>query len=573
MTPWEVLGLSPGADRKTIRRAYADRLRGMEPEADPDAFQALCDARDAALAAADGSPLPGGHADTIAPDRPADAEPVAAEDAPPPPIEIDLTELHRLRDMVTGASPGADAAAIEEQGRRVLRDPALLNVDHAEAIETFLAELIYHGTPATDPLLGGMIAFFGWDADENAATRTPLINWILQRDVDRIFELELRHQNRRWARLLDDLRTVSAYEWEARRRRPSPYAVEFLLRYLHDHHPTTVTGLPNESIRWWQDRIERTHARVGPLAWIANWRRNGTFMKGARDFGLSYEQESSFQMPVPVIVCLIFGFFAIQRACNDRRVPLDQPFTAATEATEEDTLGNASSFINEKAGSAPAYRPVATPSPGYTTFDADLSDLLDYVTSGHLTDAATVKQRNPALYMLFKDDWERARAADRPLAKWREQASRRVTTAFQRALAGGDEAFIIDNARFTASRLRWAARASMAECVALIDGRPVLEPYDFSTYRGSLYARAVTMPLTDASGGGGGRFTIPAAIVDDAAKRSGFGEAAFRAAMDGRGGAHQRCNAEIALLDAATLHGEQGVAMLRKMFGPPRQRR
>lgn len=53
MSPWDLLGLEPGADRSAIRRAYADRLRAMDPEADPLAFQRLRDARDAALSGDD----------------------------------------------------------------------------------------------------------------------------------------------------------------------------------------------------------------------------------------------------------------------------------------------------------------------------------------------------------------------------------------------------------------------------------------------------------------------------------------------------------------------------------------
>lgn len=47
---WATLDCDPTSDRGAIRRAYAARLKAMDVDADPDAFEALRDARDAALA-------------------------------------------------------------------------------------------------------------------------------------------------------------------------------------------------------------------------------------------------------------------------------------------------------------------------------------------------------------------------------------------------------------------------------------------------------------------------------------------------------------------------------------------
>jgi hypothetical protein len=47
--PWSVLGIDPTDDIAAIRRAYARRLRAARPDENPDAFQDLVQARDAAL--------------------------------------------------------------------------------------------------------------------------------------------------------------------------------------------------------------------------------------------------------------------------------------------------------------------------------------------------------------------------------------------------------------------------------------------------------------------------------------------------------------------------------------------
>src|SRR5215471_18001762 len=53
MAMWEELGIVPTADAKAIRRAYAGRLRGLDPDQDPAAFQRLRQAFEAALSQAE----------------------------------------------------------------------------------------------------------------------------------------------------------------------------------------------------------------------------------------------------------------------------------------------------------------------------------------------------------------------------------------------------------------------------------------------------------------------------------------------------------------------------------------
>jgi hypothetical protein len=50
MTYWEILGVEPGADEKTVRRAYAARLKAIDQMTEPEAFQALRHAYEVMLA-------------------------------------------------------------------------------------------------------------------------------------------------------------------------------------------------------------------------------------------------------------------------------------------------------------------------------------------------------------------------------------------------------------------------------------------------------------------------------------------------------------------------------------------
>lgn len=85
MTFWEMLGLQPGADRAAIRHAYAQKVKAVHPEEDPDGFAALHDAFNKALraAATQGEAVP----------LPKPPTPPAAPAVPPVPTAPSLPDL------------------------------------------------------------------------------------------------------------------------------------------------------------------------------------------------------------------------------------------------------------------------------------------------------------------------------------------------------------------------------------------------------------------------------------------------------------------------------------------------
>ena len=49
MTCWKILGITPDADKKAIKLAYAKRLKQTRPEDDPEGFKRLYEAYQQAL--------------------------------------------------------------------------------------------------------------------------------------------------------------------------------------------------------------------------------------------------------------------------------------------------------------------------------------------------------------------------------------------------------------------------------------------------------------------------------------------------------------------------------------------
>ncbi|WP_206245141.1 hypothetical protein [Novosphingobium terrae] len=91
--PWYDLGILPTADAGAIRKAYAARLRAMDPDLDPDAYARLRQARDHALQQAKRQP-PQAETPLPEPDQEPDDAPVTDPVVPP--------ETHHTAPLLTG---------------------------------------------------------------------------------------------------------------------------------------------------------------------------------------------------------------------------------------------------------------------------------------------------------------------------------------------------------------------------------------------------------------------------------------------------------------------------------------
>jgi TonB family protein len=182
VNPWAVLGLPPGADRDAIRRAYARKLKGTNPEDDPEGFMALRAAHDAALEQLKWRQIwPDG--DEVAPaDAPASAQ--AQADAPawqppaaaPEPPAVDPAQaakaaeraadqadlIARQQALIDLIDAGGDQAEQQRALDLLLAAPALIDIMARDRIEAWVAAVLADRLPASDPVIVHAIERFGW---------------------------------------------------------------------------------------------------------------------------------------------------------------------------------------------------------------------------------------------------------------------------------------------------------------------------------------------------------------------------------------------------------------------------
>ena len=165
-----VLGIDADADERTIRRAYATRLKALDIEADPAGFQRLRDAFAAALRHV------GRAAGSVARQRPDIAEPgpdpTREADAATPPTVLAAAEAIAASLLARLAAKRADWATPRDASielNELLCDDRLLLIDAWMCFEDGIAQELAGGwTPGNELLLMAASDAFDWTNVRNA---------------------------------------------------------------------------------------------------------------------------------------------------------------------------------------------------------------------------------------------------------------------------------------------------------------------------------------------------------------------------------------------------------------------
>lgn len=194
--PWNILDIAPTDDRKTVREAYARKLKALDPDAAPDFFMDLRGARDAALSGEfldetePGDDLRGDLDNLLADALPADATLVDATLASEPvqrpkfTVEYDDSDdvrFDRMVELFTGEGElgAAEAAELEEQLDVIFADDRMADLGHFARIEIWLAELLAQRYPRAARLFPRIAERFEWNERAHELGIHPAIAWLV----------------------------------------------------------------------------------------------------------------------------------------------------------------------------------------------------------------------------------------------------------------------------------------------------------------------------------------------------------------------------------------------------------
>ena len=207
--PWRTLALDPTEDRSAIRRAYADKLRQLDPDSDIEGFTRLRHARDHALVLAKGLATAGNNATTVEADDWIEDQVAitgceTGDDAGDASVlERAETDHHAAQPEEEPAEPTAPQVLVSilfpggqasEEGLSTdewaLAQPALAailqqaedsSVDEHAAIEGWLSHHLASAWPRSAWLLEPAADAFGWMEEAGQLTERPAVQYLNQR--------------------------------------------------------------------------------------------------------------------------------------------------------------------------------------------------------------------------------------------------------------------------------------------------------------------------------------------------------------------------------------------------------
>lgn len=269
---WAELGIDVGtSDARTVKRAYAQKLKSIDVDADPVAFIALRAAMEQALDElrwharpdrdedVDGASWVQGNqaADPPVPhsrDGLAAIQPVGGEKARDP-LEVLNDYLRIMSDLLFGEHDSEKAKSIGLCWQDIVANPVLDRIDILADVEQWFAGVIAESLPRSDPLIWPAIKLFGWTGDDQRWNGDGRVAAILRRQRDLYFLHQLAQPGNLLNYALDLL-----HQWPdevpPKARRSKENGVRILLRSIRYLFPTAEWNFDEGKVQAWINHLE-----------------------------------------------------------------------------------------------------------------------------------------------------------------------------------------------------------------------------------------------------------------------------------------------------------------------------
>jgi hypothetical protein len=318
--PWDELGLPADSDAGSIRRAYAQRLKAMDVDADPQGFAQLREARDIALRLAKRAPVPEPEPD-VPPAKEAEPSPMvwplagaaliregwgdvaAPMPCAPGPMPFIAPECRQASIAVAPitipwpffapvlTTGGPSLHMIRRPDRRLYtllleRDEDLAPMEPAEqeearaclsallanatmgtlaehdAIEAWLADVLAQSWPRSAPLLEDAAQVMGWSTRAGHLGESPQVAFLTQRLAGYQFQRDVLSPDHPHHAAWEELSREGEAGW-LRRSLFRAKRISALLTHIRRHFPEVEDHLNHHRIQSWTRKAEQS--------WSFNW--------------------------------------------------------------------------------------------------------------------------------------------------------------------------------------------------------------------------------------------------------------------------------------------------------------
>ena len=295
MTPsaaWRLLGLDPTGDRRAVKRAYAAKLKAIDPDKDIGGFLRLRDALETAQRAADriGDAPFGDEAEAhLQPVRAEVQHPVVAEIDPPTSlhagedsfaqpthIEEPASPAPDIRDDIAAMLAGYASTSPEPERligamRQLLADERMERVEFSSETEDWLAFLLTRTIPRSDPVIPMVADHFRWMAELGKANRRPMVASAAQRAVDLECIASLEEPQHRWHAAFAKLQEPGPTALSFRTKFQLKREIADLLASLRYHNPMVERLFDPAHVALWDEAFAKSPVLHRPRKAGISW--------------------------------------------------------------------------------------------------------------------------------------------------------------------------------------------------------------------------------------------------------------------------------------------------------------